>query len=181
MNKQLLENNYLIIDNFILPQQALSLYQSFKEYSKKEPNKFNYDEQCPKSLACYDYMYFVEMLVDKITYMTYLMEEPMLPTYSYARLYSYGETLEKHTDRPACEVSVTLNLGGDKDWEIFFTKPDGQEVSVILKPSQAVVYLGCKSIHWREKFEGTEYAQVFLHYVRAKGENAIYYFDKKKN
>ena len=126
-------------------------------------------------------MYFVEMLIDKIKFMTYLMEEPMFPTYSYARLYSNGETLEKHIDRPACEISVTVHLGGDKDWEIFFTKPDGQEVSVILKPAQAVVYLGCKSIHWREKFEGTEYAQVFLHYVRAKGEYAKYYFDKKKD
>jgi hypothetical protein len=103
----------------------------------------------------------------------------MLPTYSYARYYRKGETLEKHTDRPACEVSITLHLGSDRTpWPIYFTKPNGEVVSVELKAGQAVIYLGIISEHWRDEFKGQEYVQVFLHYVRSRGEYADHYFDK---
>ena len=30
------------------------------------------------------------------------------PTYSYCRIYQHGDVLESHTDRIACEVSVSL-------------------------------------------------------------------------
>jgi len=44
----------------------------------------------------------------------------LFPTYSYFRVYKHGDTLAKHTDRPACEISVTLCLGfeGEKPWPI---------------------------------------------------------------
>jgi hypothetical protein len=181
MNQQLLENNYLIIDDFISLERAKSLYDAFKKDSEGYPQYFQKDDQCPNSLALYDYKWFVELLVEKTPFMSNIMQEPMLPTYSYARIYSNNEKLLKHKDRPACEISVTLHLGGDKDWEIYFTKPNNDEVSVILKPGQAVIYLGMVSTHWREAFEGTNYGQVFLHYVRLHEENWIYYFDKPNN
>jgi uncharacterized Rmd1/YagE family protein len=180
MNKILQDNNYLLIDNFISHEKALNLYNQFKEDIKSNPELFNYDPQCPKSLAIYDYRPFLELLIEKISFMSEIMGEPMFPTYCYSRLYKNDEVLEKHKDRNSCEVSVTLNLGGDKDWDIFFTKPNGDIVSCNLKPGQAVIYLGIISEHWRNAFEGQEYGQVFLHYVKAKGENWIYYFDKFK-
>ena len=36
-----------------------------------------------------------------------LIGKEVLPTYSYARLYTEGEILSKHKDRPSCEISVT--------------------------------------------------------------------------
>jgi len=103
----------------------------------------------------------------------------MLPTYSYARLYKNGEVLKRHKDRGACEVSVTLHLGSDGvEWPIYFETPAGDTVSVNLKPGQAVIYLGCIAPHWRDVYEGSDYRQVFLHYVRARGENRHFYFDK---
>jgi hypothetical protein len=33
------------------------------------------------------------------------------PTYSYFRMYKRGDVLARHRDRPACEISVTLNIG----------------------------------------------------------------------
>ena len=35
----------------------------------------------------------------------------LFPTYSYLRLYKTGSALKAHLDRPACEISVSLNLG----------------------------------------------------------------------
>ena len=42
----------------------------------------------------------------------------LIPTYSYARIYKKGDILKRHKDRPSCEISTTLNLGGDP-WPIF--------------------------------------------------------------
>ncbi len=33
------------------------------------------------------------------------------PTYSFFRLYRGGNALPRHRDRPACEISVSLNVG----------------------------------------------------------------------
>lgn len=177
----LFANNYIVINDFIPPEQALILYETFKNDCKNNPEVFIKDPQCPKSPAIYDYRWFLELLVEKTPLMAQIIEEPVLPTYCYARLYANGDDLKKHTDREACEYSVTLHLGSDgTDWDISFTKPNGEEVSVNLKPGQAVVYLGCISTHWRDKFEGQEYGQVFLHYVRSRAENWDCYFDKHR-
>jgi hypothetical protein len=179
--EQLLENNYLVVNNFISPDEAKFFYEQFKKASVETPELFNKDPQCPLSLAMYDYKWFVHLLLARLPIMNELMQELMLPTYSYARIYANGDELKKHKDRPACEVSVTLHLGSDgSKWPIWFTKPNGETVSYDLEPGQAVVYLGMISEHWRDKFEGDEYAQVFLHYVRFGGEHWDVYFDKKK-
>ncbi len=46
-------------------------------------------------------------------------------TYSYARIYKKGDVLERHKDRYSCEVSTTLNIGGD-EWPIYL-EPSGEE------------------------------------------------------
>ena len=97
----------------------------------------------------------------------------LLPTYSYFRLYSNGDVLEKHKDRPSCEVSASICLKGDK-WPLII---DG--FSAILRPGDALIYRGCDYEHWREEFtEGETLAQVFLHYVDANGENTKWENDK---
>ena len=42
----------------------------------------------------------------------------LIETYSYARIYKKGDELKRHKDRPSCEISTTLNLGGEP-WPIF--------------------------------------------------------------
>lgn len=181
MKEQLLKNSYVVVDNFITPERAAALAQEFEDCYKKYPESFAKDAQCPESLAIYDMWAFVELLVEKTMFVAEVTQEPMFPTYSYARLYKHGETLKRHTDRPACEVSVTLHLGSDGvEWPIYFETPEKQAVSINLKPGQAAVYLGCVAPHWREAYEGSDYRQVFLHYVRARGENRQCYFDKRQ-
>ena len=179
LKQQLLDNNYVVIDNFIPEEKARELHNYFKEEAAKNPEAFTHDPQCPKSLAMYDFRWFVELLIDKVPFMSEILEEPMFPTYSYARIYANQEVLKKHKDRHACEVSVTLHLDSDgTEWPIWFTKPNGEQVSYSLKSGQAAIYLGMISEHWRDAFQGQEYAQVFLHYVRGRGENWMCYFDK---
>ena len=106
----------------------------------------------------------------------------LYPAYTYARIYKKGDELKRHKDRFSCEISTTMNLGGDS-WPIYleldstkgFYKEDGNYVSenskgikVDLKPGDMLIYLGCDLEHWREKFKGKDCAQVFLHYNNRK-------------
>lgn len=178
MNKELQENNYLLIDNFISKEEAESLNNELIKSEQEAPEMFYNDEQCPLSRSIYNFKPFVNLLCQKIQHVNDIMGESMLPCYTYARIYSNGETLKKHKDRASCEVSLTVHLGGDAPWDIWMTKPNGEQVSFDLKPGQAIIYLGVISEHWREKYKGQEYSQVFLHYVRGNGENWLHFGDK---
>ena len=108
------------------------------------------------------------------------------PTYSYARIYKKGDVLKRHKDRFSCEISTTLNLGGDA-WPIylesslnvgnpddgFLEVTDNKGIAVDLSPGDMLVYRGNICEHWREEFTGNDCAQVFLHYndVKTKGSD----------
>jgi hypothetical protein len=178
MQLEIIQNNYLHIPGFISEDEAQSLAVQFKTHCQK----FNVqgDPQAPNSYAVYDFLPFVRLMIKKIPRINELLGEEVLPTYTYARVYKNGSVLERHRDRPACEISITLNLSKDVDWPIYFQRPDGVETSAELNPGDAVLYLGCQADHWRNKFDGKEHVQVFLHYVRADGPKAWAFFDKKQ-
>ena len=98
----------------------------------------------------------------------------LTPAYTYARIYKNGDVLKRHKDRFSCEISTTLNLGGDP-WAIYL-EPSGKEglkgIKVDLKPGDMLVYRGCELEHWRNKFKGKECIQVFLHYNNQKTSGA---------
>lgn len=176
MRIEIIENNYLHIPEFISVDNAHNLAKQFQEHCKK----FNIqgDPQAPNSQAVYNFLPFVKLLVKKIPHVSELLGEDVLPTYTYARVYKKGSVLTRHRDRPACEISFTLNISKDINWPIFFQRPDNSEISIELNPGDAVLYLGCQADHWRNKFEGQDHVQVFLHYVRANGPKAWAFFDK---
>ena len=106
----------------------------------------------------------------------------LYPTYSYLRIYKLGDTLAKHTDRPSCEISVTLCLGfeAEKSWPIWIEGPL-RASSVVLAAGDALLYRGTEHSHWREAFEGRRLAQAFLHYVDRNGPHTEWKFDKRKS
>lgn len=169
-------DNYEVVRNFIDRNRAIKLGIEFDDYTKK--HKLPGDGQVSKSRVLYDYISFLELLVEKSNHVTDICGESVLPTYCYARVYHHGADLLRHTDRPACEVSVSLNLGSDKDWPIYIKDPNNKEISVTLKPGDAMLYYGCEAEHWRETFDGECCKQVFLHYVKSRGQNQPFYFDK---
>lgn len=178
MNKLLLENNYLVIPNFIDKNRSLELYKDYLFYC--ENSDVSGDPQVPISKSVSNYLPFVEILCEKTQEVSSILEETVLPTYAYSRIYYNGNILERHKDRDACEISLTLHLDGDKSWPIFIKTPNDEEKSVILEPGDAMLYLGRIAEHWREEYTGEKYGQVFLHYVRSRGDCAYAYFDKVK-
>lgn len=178
MKKSIIENHHLIIKNFIPLGRAKKLSDEFKEYCNYG-DVSNSDTQVPNTPSKYNYLPFLELLCEKTPEISKIIDETVLPTYCYARVYKNGDDLKKHIDRPACEISLTLHLDGDTNWEIFIETPSGDEVSIDLEQGDALLYLGCNTPHWRNKYEGDFYSQVFLHYVRSRGDKSYAYFDNR--
>ena len=110
----------------------------------------------------------------------------LYPAYTYARIYKKGDILKRHKDRFSCEISTTMNLGGDP-WPIYlepnpekggvkpgigYVSDNTKGVKVDLKQGDMLVYSGCELEHWREEFTGKDCAQVFLHYNKASSKTA---------
>ncbi len=176
MNQKLLENNYLVLPNFISKEKSTNLSFEFLKYCKE--NDMTGDSQAPNSYSDYNYIPFLELLCEKTPEVSFIIGETVLPTYTYSRVYKNGSELTKHTDRDACEISLTLHLDGDSTWPIWIETPSGEQRCVELNPGDAMIYLGRTAPHWREVYGGEYYTQVFLHYVRSRGDCSYTYFDK---
>jgi hypothetical protein len=142
------------------------------------------DSQIPNTYSQYSDFVMETLLLKLLPTLEKETELKLVPTYSYTRIYKKGDELKRHKDRPSCEISTTLNLGGDK-WSIFIdptgsdnvideyknihkpNAPEGKEV--ILDVGDMLVYSGCDLEHWRKPFTGNTCCQVFLHYNNVKG------------
>jgi hypothetical protein len=178
MKSELIENNYLIIPNFINSKKAKELHKEFSEYC--ENNNISGDGQVENSCSFYNYISFLELLCEKTPEVSSIIEETVLPTYAYSRIYKNGSSLEKHLDRDSCEISLTIHLDGDYPWPIWIEDPNGEKRHISLNPGDAMLYLGKIASHWRDQYPGNYYSQVFLHYVRSRGECSYAYFDNKR-
>ena len=144
------------------------------------------DHQIPGAYSKYSDWVMETLLMYMIPVMKAKTGLELIPTYSYTRVYEKGNILHRHKDRPSCEVSTTLHLGGD-EWPIFLdpTGADnilsGRETTTVVKPGapkgvrvdlkvgDMLIYSGCELEHWREPFQGNICSQVFLHYNHANG------------
>mgnify|MGYP003625165164 FL=1 len=145
------------------------------------------DHQVPGAYSKYGDWVMETLLMYVIPVMKEKTGMELVPTYSYTRLYEKGNILKRHKDRPSCEVSTTLHLGGN-EWSIFIDPSGGdfvideqkeihkpgapKGVKVNLKQGDMLIYAGCELEHWREPFEGDVCSQVFLHYNHANGPYA---------
>ena len=134
--------------------------------------------------SCYSDFAMETLMVKMLPIMKKHTGLDLIPTYSYARAYKKGDELRRHKDRPSCEISTTVNLGGDP-WPIFIDgtgennvideyknihKPNAPAgTKVLLEVGDMLVYSGCELEHWREPFDGNICGQVFLHYNHVNG------------
>jgi hypothetical protein len=170
------KNGYVHLKDFLNETNCYELTTILKRLVSE--GKTIKDDQCPKSEAIHGTETFDQLLVDLLPHFEKACGKKLLPTYSYARLYTPGDELKKHTDRPACEISATITLGFEGDvWSIYMA---GNKVD--MQVGDAVLYRGMDVEHWREKYtEGLWQTQVFLHYVDAEGPHADQKFDGRES
>ena len=142
------------------------------------------DKQVPNTYSHYADMVMETLMMKVLPRMEKETGLQLIPTYSYARIYKKGDILKRLKDRPSCEISTTVNLGGDP-WPIFIDgtgsnnvideyknihKPNAPKgTKVLLEVGDMLVYSGCELEHLREPFEGDVCGQVFLHYNHVNG------------
>ena len=194
------KNHFLVIKEAVDPKGAEFVYNYFlmKRQVTKTFFDFKYinpytddwgtwnDEQVPKTYSHYADVAMETLLLAVQPKMEKLTGMKLNPTYSYARIYKMGDVLHRHKDRFSCEISTTMNLGGD-EWPIYLENkknvgiPDGKNITVssknkgtkvVLNPGDMLVYKGMILEHWRETFIGKDCAQVFLHYNDANSSGA---------
>ena len=128
------------------------------------------NEQMPNTYSYYSDIAMETLMLKCQPKMEEVTGLKLYPAYTYARIYKKGDELKRHKDRFSCEISTTMNLGGDP-WPIYL-EPSGKEglkgIKVDLKQGDMLVYSGCELEHWRNKFKGKECVQVFLHYNNKK-------------
>jgi hypothetical protein len=164
--------NYKLIKNFFLKEE-LNILQKYC-YNKLDQNKdFKIDRQS-LSPAWYHDPLMTALLDTKLPTVELESNLNLFPTYAYWRYYIFGGMLHKHSDRPACEVSITACIKKYDNWPIVV-----EDTSFELEEGDAILYAGCDQEHWRPgKYKGEGMAQVFLHYVNKNGPNAKHAYDK---
>ena len=152
-----------IFNYFLLKRDAVDfMYKNNITYDNGMLGTWT-DDQIPNTYSHYADFVMETLLVKVLPVMAQETGLDLIPTYSYARAYKKGDTLHKHKDRPSCEISTTIHLGGDP-WAIFV-----EGTKVLLEVGDMLVYSGCELEHWREPFDGNICGQVFLHYNHVNG------------
>jgi hypothetical protein len=174
---------------FLMKKQVLDTCLEHRYISPFETMLGQYetdDQQIPNTYSHYCDIAMETLMLKCQPVMEKATGLKLQPSYTYARIYKKGDELKRHKDRFSCEISTTMNLGGD-DWPIYLSPnenvglPDGKNITsesnakgikVNLKQGDMLVYRGMELEHWREKFEGDECIQVFLHYNNSKTPGA---------
>jgi hypothetical protein len=125
--------------------------------------KTHYDPERGNVMCCYapESSTFVVKRMKPI--LEELLGEELIPSYWFTTTYHNKGWMNCHTDRPSCEVSVTMNICGDAE--------------------HGVAYLGTIVPHWRSPLrthKNDRFMQLFLHYVRKNGEYADYAYDRNE-
>lgn len=173
------ENGYVIIRHFIPRLMCDYISENIKVLEAN--SYFGYgDPQVEKAFSGAAPT-VTETLLDVMTpVLARAINCELYPTYSYLRIYVKGADLERHQDRPSCEVSATVPLSYDSPyiWPLYI-ETRNRVKAVELEPGDALIYKGIEVPHWRETFGGERQVQVFLHYVKKNGDYSEYKFDKR--
>ena len=198
------ENGYVIIKNLYDPDKLICPPPEKPgqyNYRNKNLEDFEYIEvegQVDGSIARYWHPHYRQAHTDIRKIIEMAIERKLYNTYYFS-----GQQLTKHTDRDACEISVSIHINTNlkEHWPIYFKTPDkytdsskkkisqkGKIVGLNLERGDGVVYKGCERPHWRdampgsfEEINGSEkfyYHQIFFHYVLQDGMRTHHAFDR---
>ena len=169
------------VKNFIPPVFSSYLQNYFTLRAHTDPS-LKGDSQAPNSHCVYGDPAFDVFMAMSTGNIENIVGKKLIPQYTYARIYKNGSVLKRHSDRPECQYSVSLSLGGvyDSLWPIWIKDYDGKDHCVSLDEGDVVVYHGTALDHWRDKFDGERQYQLFMHYVDAEGEYKDRVFDGRR-
>ena len=172
------EKKYVVLRSCVKDPELSLLYRY--ACKRAENGTMFLDGTAPGALSSAGDVFMDGLLMDLLPFAEEVSRAKLFPTYSYFRVYSRGDVLDKHTDRPSCEISLSVCLGyqAERPWPLLVEGPAGAS-SVELAPGDGLLYRGIECPHWREAMDGEHTAQVFLHYVDQNGPYAEWKYDKR--
>tara|TARA_R110002126_G_scaffold37233_1_gene112630 strand:+ start:283 stop:807 length:525 start_codon:yes stop_codon:yes gene_type:complete len=163
--------NYKLIKKFFSKKELEILHNYC--YNKLDESRYVLDPQS-FSPAWYKDPLMNALLDTKLRKVELESNLKLFPTYTYWRYYVFGATLDEHTDRPSCEVSITACIKKYDKWPIVI-----EGVAFELEEGDALLYAGCDQKHGRVGiYKGEGMAQVFFHYVNKNGPNKHHAYDQ---
>ena len=174
MNNEFEEKGYKLIDlNLGFEDLMVKSFEECVRENNFQPKPLNLVSPNPLDI----YMEYLSAVIHR-EYLTSIIEKEtdleLIPTYSFVRKYFQGSVLYSHTDRNACEISLTYCISGP-EWEI-----NMGDNTFITKIGNGVIYKGCEILHGRSKPSSGEVIQVFNHWVISDGERSNSAYDDGK-
>ncbi len=170
--------NFLIVRNFLNKDTCLSMADKLDSLHKQGLS-LPPDNQCIRSPAFYGV--FNDESLTFLPKIENLICKELFPTYTYSRIYQYGEILLPHTDRESCEISFTLTLKYDREIWPFYIESNGDAHEVSLDIGDILIYKGMIDSHWRLPLKSNFQYQAFFHYVDKTGPYTNHKYDKRHN
>ena len=127
-----------VANYFSMQKQVYDTCQKSRYFSPFENIIGHYEndnEQIPNTYSQYANMAMETLLLKCQPAMEKATGLKLYPAYTYARIYKKGDILKRHKDRFSCEISTTMNLGGD-DWPIYLSpnenvgRPNDRDITV---------------------------------------------------
>lgn len=182
---KLLELGWHYIPNIITEDEASQIKNEILSDVLRESGSLNGNWNSERGRVLFSYAplscVFVMKRVKPI--LENLVGEELIPTYWFSTTYHNGGRMNCHTDRPPCEISITMNICGDAPWPIKLKDFTGKRREFITPIGHGVVYLGTQLEHWRSPLKTHEqdrFMQLFLHFVRKNGPNVEHAYDKNQ-
>ncbi len=108
---QFQKKGFEVVKGFIPPFFSTYLRNYFTLRAQNDPS-LGGDSQAPNSHCVYGDPAFDMVMAMSTQDIGKIVGKNLVPQYTYARIYKNGSVLERHSDRPECQYSVTLCLGG---------------------------------------------------------------------
>jgi len=168
----LMDRGYLQLSGLLPPFHIAALRRYYRYHTRMGTFDLG-DDQTPGRYVAYDepttsyvHQQFVRTVSD-------LTRRVVTRSYNYLALYQGGAVLDPHTDREACEYTISLCIDATPDpqthgaWPLHLATVDGQ-VTLILGIGDAVLFRGRSMTHWRDRLpEGYTSSSILFHFVNA--------------
>ncbi len=195
-------DGYALVEQLVSPEVAQAILHKLKaDLGGDRPVPLSRVDQYPNllkraALEIYGHHYnpLLFFLWGLTPVVSRLVDRDLMPTYDYFRIYREGDVCRVHSDRYACEhsLSLTLDYSDGEPWALEIGKqrrdrptsavePDfGDEpfASVPMKIGDAVLYQGVRHRHARTTPNPNAWsAHLFLHWVDRNGPHRDQAFD----
>ena len=168
----LLDRGYVQLSGLLPPFHVGSLRRYYRYHTRMGTFALG-DNQTPGRYVAYDELatkYIQQQLARMVSDVA---RRVVVPSYNYLAFYQGGATLDPHTDREACEYTLSLCIDATPDpqtygaWPLLLMTGEGA-ISLTQGIGEALLFRGRDLTHWRDRLpEGYTSSSILFHYVNA--------------